>query len=348
MFFDNFVTFSLAIGLLFIIIYGNSFDTKINKYFILGIFNVVLLAVVDMIDYHLSGFTTLNNFRYVSSALGYTLRPAVLVIIISILLRKKKIGFILWAPIVLLALIAFTTPFTHAMFWFDEDNVFHRGVLGLTSHILSAIYMLTMVVLTIKTYSDTDYGETFTILYIIMILCCGATVIESTIKIKFLLPGSIMVSLCIYYMYLYTQTYKRDTLTGALNRRTFYLDAKKNSAKPMTIISMDLNGLKQLNDNEGHASGDLALTTLVEIAKKITGKKYHVYRTGGDEFMIIGIHISEEETIRCIDTIRSELSKTKYMAAFGYAMYKSEDIFEERVHSADMEMYKDKQNYQHR
>lgn len=156
-FFDNFFTISLALGMIFLILSGKSFDKKITKLFFYGVIDVLLLVVVDSIDLYLSKLPTVNNFRYISSSLGYVLRPALLVIICSILIRKMKRFYVVLLPVVLLAIVVFTNYYTNIMFYFDSKNLFFRGPLGFLSHIVSAIYMLLMIFFTIKQYKILIY-----------------------------------------------------------------------------------------------------------------------------------------------------------------------------------------------
>ena len=139
--------------------------------------DVLLLVVVDSIDLYLSKLPTVNNFRYISSSLGYVLRPALLVIICSILIRKMKRFYVVLLPVVLLAIVVFTNYYTNIMFYFDSNNLFFRGPLGFLSHIVSAIYMLLMIFFTIKQYKNIDIFECLTIFYI-MIICAFATFLE--------------------------------------------------------------------------------------------------------------------------------------------------------------------------
>lgn len=61
----------------------------------------------------LRGSTDVTILRYITSAAGYTLRPAAVVVIIDILLRRRKSAVILWIPVVLIGIIAFTSYYTH-------------------------------------------------------------------------------------------------------------------------------------------------------------------------------------------------------------------------------------------
>lgn len=343
-FFDNFFTISLALGMIFLILSGKSFDKKITKLFFYGVMDVLLLVVVDSIDLYLSKLPTVNNFRYISSSLGYVLRPALLVIICSILIRKMKRFYVVLLPVVLLAIVVFTNYYTNIMFYFDSNNLFFRGPLGFLSHIVSAIYMLLMIFFTIKQYKNIDIFECLTIFYI-MIICAFATFLESFFDKKFVLTGAMIVSLAIYYIYLYVQVYKRDALTNLLNRRAFYNNIEKLSKQKLAVISIDLNCLKTINDTKGHSEGDKAIITIANVAVKIGKRKFVTYRTGGDEFIVIGKQVSMIEVKKFIQEFKDELLRTPYSASFGYAEYLGLGNFDEICNLADNNMYKEKRTF---
>lgn len=79
-----------------------------------------------------------------------------------------------------------------------------------------------------------------------------------------------------------------DELTGLYNRRSFETDLEKlknseNDAN-LLVVSIDVNGLKVINDTLGHQAGDELLIGAASCMKKSFGAYGRVYRTGGDEF----------------------------------------------------------------
>ena len=343
----NFITLCLAVGMGILIITNRSFDKKSRQYFIAFILICFTLIFADMADYYMSEMTTLNNMRYLTSAAGYILRPASIAIIINILLRRRKFNIMIWIPIIVLAMIALTSYFTHIMFWFDAQNNFRRGELGYLSHFISAIYMVVLVVKTIQVHKNLDFGEVLIIFYIAFI-CTLTTVLESVLSIRFLLPGVMMVSCALYYIILNVQPYKKDALTGLLNRRSFYIDSAKWKNLSLAIVSIDLNGLKDINDTYGHHTGDSMLCIFADTVLRVAGKKFRLYRIGGDEFAAIGKEQSREDAMKFIEEARVALKKTDYMASFGCAMYGAGDDIDDVFNRADARMYRDKQRYKHR
>lgn len=108
------------------------------------------------------------------------------------------------------------------------------------------------------------------------------------------------------------------------------------------VISIDLNNLKRLNDENGHAAGDTALCTIVACIQNILPRGCHLYRTDGDEFMILCSRVSKDDVPALIDHMRRELSKTPYCCAIGFATPDADEDFEHICSIADAAMYANK------
>lgn len=86
---------------------------------------------------------------------------------------------------------------------------------------------------------------------------------------------------------------RRDPLTGLGNRRrlrerlTAEIGAHRDAGTPLTIVTLDLNGFKRLNDTAGHAAGDAVLQRVADALKMIAGAPAEAMRQGGDEFAIV-------------------------------------------------------------
>lgn len=84
-----------------------------------------------------------------------------------------------------------------------------------------------------------------------------------------------------------------DPLTGLGNRRAFEATLEREAARAarhgnaLTVAVLDLDGLKAINDNQGHAAGDRALLGLAEALRSVTRTEDSAYRLGGDEFALV-------------------------------------------------------------
>lgn len=141
-----------------------------------------------------------------------------------------------------------------------------------------------------------------------------------------------------------------DLLTGVFNRNAMNtrVDSICQSAcgrHSIGVVFADLNGLKQVNDNEGHVAGDQMLKKAAEILKKHFPDN-EIYRAGGDEFMIIAIGLSERELARRVQKLHdvTELPEGVSFAVGSYHDETSGDI-RRAMRAADERMYEDKQRY---
>lgn len=86
---------------------------------------------------------------------------------------------------------------------------------------------------------------------------------------------------------------RTDDLTGLLNRRAFVLatgqeiERQARYGGEFSMLMLDLDGFKELNDNHGHHIGDQALRHLAEAIRSITRRSDTVARLGGDEFVVL-------------------------------------------------------------
>lgn len=248
---------------------------------------VLFLVIADSIETWTESFQEPTMLRILVSAIGYTLRPIGILNIILIVIRSKDINYrLLYIPALLNTIISFSALFTDIAFSYSPDNQFVRGPLGLSAYAVGIFYLLLLLVITIRYLKERHRYESMIVIFIVFV-----AVLSIYLEVAFAFDGFInaafAVSITFYYLFFHAQTSKRDVLTQAFNRRCFYEDAYRNYAHLKAVISIDLNDLKKLNDHNGHASGDTALCTIVSVIKKVLLTSCTLYRTGGDEFMIL-------------------------------------------------------------
>ena len=104
-----------------------------------------------------------------------------------------------------------------------------------------------------------------------------------------------------------------DPLTGALNRRSFNEIAEKKmivsevNRRPYTMVYIDLDNFKEINDILGHATGDLVLKTVVDTSQKQIRNTDFLARLGGDEFAILLTEIDQEQAQAIVHRLHSAL-----------------------------------------
>ena len=138
----------------------------------------------------------------------------------------------------------------------------------------------------------------------------------------------------------------RDMLTGLYNRNRYIerLEAYKQvQDQQIGAIYIDLNGLKKVNDEQGHRAGD---ELIVRAAGTIAGIfAEDAYRVGGDEFVVILLDVSREEFARKTEQLHRQMQKNGVDASIGGVWQASTENLENLLRRADENMYREKKRY---
>ena len=138
----------------------------------------------------------------------------------------------------------------------------------------------------------------------------------------------------------------RDMLTGLYNRNRYIerLEAYKQvQDQQIGAIYIDLNGLKKVNDEQGHRAGD---ELIVRAAGTIAGIfAEDAYRVGGDEFVVILLDVSREDFARKTDQLRRQMQENGVDASIGGVWQASTENLENLLRLADENMYREKKRY---
>jgi len=151
-----------------------------------------------------------------------------------------------------------------------------------------------------------------------------------------------------------------DELTGLPNRRCFkellnkFIDNYNPISEHMCLMFLDLDKLKMINDTFGHSKGDLLIREVANKLKKSLGKKDHVFRIGGDEFVLMCFDINtKEQGIELVEKIIHVFTKIIVIddhqlhvtASLGILLYDENPTnFENCLIYTDNAMYKAKSN----
>jgi diguanylate cyclase (GGDEF)-like protein len=150
-----------------------------------------------------------------------------------------------------------------------------------------------------------------------------------------------------------------DELTGLLNRRGFHQfvysrlqHLSRNKDMIPTIMFMDMDGLKTINDTYGHNAGDIAIAAFANILKDALREEDIIGRVGGDEFVVFSSVKSEKNSMQVEKRIREKLDEYnsqnlhpyKVMGSIGSVVLDSstKECFESAMLSADSVLYEEK------
>lgn len=358
---NNIPLFSICAVMLFIAI--RNFKLRRNESIFFIVFTIILLllaVVVEMEKFSQRIGNVVSGTIF--TCLGYILRPSLLFIFILLAnmeyKRRKLFYLITLIPLGVVALVYLIplfmgVPFLRTLVFYYEANPdgtasFMRGTfLNFTSHVLSLFYLCILIYVSTMRFHGKHRRDG-----VVLIIC--VVIIFITVLTEVLTGRSdllnIVCGICmmINYIFILSVNSSRDPLTNLYDRRTYYEDISRYKSLVNGIIQVDMNGLKYINDNYGHNSGDQALLIIASILENSADKgDMCVYRLSGDEFLILMFQGKKECLEKTVSFIQEKMHETNYAIAMGhYFIEKNENIsYEVAMKKAEERMYADKANY---
>jgi diguanylate cyclase (GGDEF)-like protein len=155
-----------------------------------------------------------------------------------------------------------------------------------------------------------------------------------------------------------------DALTGVYNRRRFHdvltseFERSKRYATPFSIIMLDIDHFKSINDNYGHQAGDTVLKEIADLLLKSIREIDTASRYGGEEFVLILPNTKKQDAINLAERIRNTIEKNSFSsikncvitASIGISGVPDADIDTEDklIRCADFALYRAKRNGRNR
>ena len=305
---------------------------------------VFLLSIAVYVEFLLADLKTLPVLRMALMAVRYSATPFILAHVIYTMVKKFR-PFI-YIPAAVLALIDVLSVFTGIVFTLDENQEFHRGPLGVLPFVVAGLYCAFLIYILIKR-SNKQAIEIIPIVFLCFAFLSGLTLPFVFGKdYSHIFCTTIAVALFVYYVFLILQLTKKDALTGLLNRQAFYADSARNPEDITAVVSIDMNGLKAVNDRGGHTAGDEALTTLAVCIIRALRRRQSAYRVGGDEFIILCRKAGKDEVSELVERIRNAVSGTDCSCSIGCAYCADgTKTVDEMLRESDERMYEDKEAY---
>lgn len=144
-----------------------------------------------------------------------------------------------------------------------------------------------------------------------------------------------------------TQLSYHDSLTGAYNRNRYTKELQElhKSNIPVGIVYLDINGLKTINDQQGHAAGDEVVKLLAQTVADVFGLP-QLYRIGGDEFVVLCKNTSKDQFFSLLRKLETKFDALNgYSAAVGHQWADSSHDLAHDISAADAMMYDNKRKY---
>jgi diguanylate cyclase (GGDEF)-like protein len=227
------------------------------------------------------------------------------------------------------------------LFFIDAQNIYHRGSLFfvyVVAYLLATIYLLYETI----RYSKNGFIHHRIFAYLLsvffLVSCCCQIFKPEVYTTRI----SATLCLCLYYTYNTSLTDLFDKLTGILNQST-YLKRIEELKVGQTVVILDIDDFKKINDNFGHQYGDNCLKSIAEAIKSAFGKHGQCYRIGGDEFAVILKNNAKIDSLiaQCERNVADKTQKfvCPVSVSIGYCKYEHSDSYETVVQRADSNMY---------
>ena len=144
-----------------------------------------------------------------------------------------------------------------------------------------------------------------------------------------------------------------DPLTGVLNRRSFTemgereLKIHRRYNRPVSLLMLDIDHFKSINDRFGHDTGDRALCFFTEVCRRELRDSDLLSRLGGEEFAVVLLGSGEKEALSAAERIRVNLEESSsedadipaMTVSIGLAVCRPEEPLEAALKKADQQLY---------
>jgi len=317
--------------------------TTIRRYYAL-IVTIFLLSIVVYGEFYLADLGGHVTSRLILMAIRYSATPYIVALVIYTL--SKKVRWFIFIPAIVLGIIDALSVINGLVFSIGADDALHRGPLGYLPYIVVGLYSLFLIYILIKR-SNKQIMEMIPIAFLGFAFGSGLVLpfIYGKDYSRIFCP-TIAVALYVYYVFSILQLTKKDSLTGLLNRQAYYADVENDPENISGLISIDMDGLKDINDNYGHAAGDEALSSLALSFQRSLKSRHMCYRVGGDEFVIVCRKTSKDEMFKLVEELRKNVEETAYHCSIGCAhISDGADSIDALLQQSDEKMYKEKAEY---
>lgn len=179
--------------------------------------------------------------------------------------------------------------FVPCIFSVDANNVYHRIYGAVVFSTVNILLLIDGVVVYLRARKKGGILTFFPVLGFTIPMTIGFTIQFIFYGISTIWPSA-AISICGMFLGLQSELVFKDNLTGVYSR--YYLDCLKSRAikakeAKFTVMMLDMNGFKAINDEFGHLEGDIALKNVANLLNLAIGSLGSVIRYAGDEFIVV-------------------------------------------------------------
>jgi diguanylate cyclase (GGDEF)-like protein len=247
--------------------------------------------------------------------------------------KMKKIANFLIVAFSLNLLMVIVNQYYGFLYYIDVNNIYHRGSMYVLSVAYTLFLLVVSYVMLIFNRKKIEEKYFFALIFFGLPPLIGTLLQTYFYGIPFAL-NSVVFSLLIVFLYIQNDDIHTDHLTGIANRKRLedVLNDRvnySNKSKSFSLIVIDLDDFKKINDTYGHEMGDNALKAVTQNLTSALRSSDFISRFGGDEFCII-TDISKGENLQLainrINNCAESINNSKELPfnisfSMGYAIY---------------------------
>jgi diguanylate cyclase (GGDEF)-like protein len=336
---------------------------QVYKSFLVLILLTVLILILEILSVALNSGYYINfiTVHRLVDTLGFTLAPLVPISAVLYIHKRtnkyKKISknkiFYLSIPFVVNSILSLGSYKLNWIFGITFENVYVRGPLFFVSPITSYFYYIINLLFLYDSRKKLNKEELF-ILSLLTTIPAVMSIFQLYYFIYLTIWNSMAVAVMINYIFILHSQTKLDPLTGLGNRVAYneYLASlRRKSNIVLSVVNIDLDNFKSINDIYGHHEGDKVLRLFARLLEDSFEGRGVSIRLGGDEFIVLSNENQKEVLEKYIKTLidkinaYNERSDVPCRISFSYGMaiftnaYNSVD---ELIQHSDRLMYEEK------
>ena len=354
-------TYSIDIAALFYLLSLLSSGTSLNSDRKMPfIFSIILTVVIILSEAGTilasSGSVSLRSMHIFFNILGFSLSPMIPIAITLIFDRRILTTHkVLLLPTLINIVATVLSPFLKLIFYVDPYNDYIRGKFFFVFIVVYVINYSILVMSTLNIGKKHNYPikRKMMTLFLFSIIGTSFQLINPSIYSSW---HCITLTLFLYFLMMSEFDSSFDTLSGLYNRAALDRVIKGlTKSKTLSIIMLDIDDFKMINDTYGHDYGDTVIQQVAAIIRESFAKHYTCYRFGGDEFAIISEEVNpdkiEYQLRRMTKTLSEKREKGHILptVSYGYSFNSGEETmdFNKVLKAADEQMYQYKRTRCH-
>ena len=332
----EFAAIVLSLAVLFSFFRKKLVNTRLTRVFCMLIINVLMTTVIDVfaIRLHRNIFERNLWFLYAIDEIYYLFISSYSLIFYDCIrtalsgniIRTKFKRFRYYVPIAGALILILSTPWTHAIFYFDEELQFVKGWGYQLLYLVAAIYFLSAVYKIILLRKEASVTQRVTVYF--YITACVASVVIQTLIPGLIITGFVAsISTMMCFLSLVNPTNYFDKETDLLNITAFrdVFEQNRFRNKTFRIIGIQIIGIRFLVETIGVEKKTEILRLFAAKLKTACGK-YQLYRVSGSR---INIYIPDDDKIekKIIENVHKVFSESVRMGDFRISLTEHIAIF---------------------